>query len=453
MLAAHEPFDDPRVDWAARTAAQFFETTVFGLQGYAGERPEREDAGAYRIRRFPRPRFLQAAFVMLLLRIAGGHVARRRAVPRERAAPPPPMRGASGWRPAEPPAIAGRASRSVLRRVRMLLATIRHVVVTAQVFSLQAMEAPDIAVVYCHDLDALLPGVLLAIARRIKVVYDSHEYWPYSNVEALGIQNRLFRIVEHVLSRRADAVLTVSEPLAQELKRAYGLLQVETVPNAEPWVDRVAEDGRSSSEIARLAAGRVSFLFQGSFAPERGLEELLEAWTGVDPAKAVLFLRGHDNRWRQALAERARRLGLLDRAVFILPAVAVTDLISAAREVDVGIIPYKPDSPAYRYACPNKLSQYMQGGLAILSNNIGYVADQITAAQCGVVYDGASRESIVTAVMRMAEDRAALDTWKRNALAYARSTFNWQVQSQPLVAILRRLAGPAGSSSLSAAAR
>ena len=324
----------------------------------------------------------------------------------------------------------------------MYLWTWKHVLGTERAFTgfLDQYDEP-FEVVYCHDLDSLLAGVLYRAKHAgVRLIYDSHEYWPHSNVEALAFHVWSFSRYERFLIRRADVVLTVSDPLARELERVYEIAKVDVVPNAELWMD-VPDQGRcTQNAIKALSEGRVSFLFQGSFAPQRGLEELIVAWKGVDPSRAALFLRGHENPSKRALRELASEAGLLNEGVYFLDAVKVEDLVAASGEADVGVIPYKADLPGYKFACPNKLSQYLHAGVAVLSNNIPYVRSVIEAGDCGAVYDGEDAESIVRVVEEIAGCEHRLEQLKHNAKDYGRRVFNWQVQSDALNRILANFA-------------
>lgn len=473
MLAAHEPRDDPRVDWAAQLAGRFFRVTVVGLHTRTAlPSVDDSDPNVTIVRRpvSPRP---SAAFLTklvlhlcyyfrnaLLLRtrndilgavllIVGGLVAVVAEVTARAVAlvarvlvellPVVSLRLVGG-------ALRRRylrvAEYGFVRRLLMMKWTWMHVLASAETFTAYLNEHGAAArVVYCHDLDSLLAGVLYrALNGNVRLIYDSHEYWPWSNVEALSLQVRTFTWFERVLIRRVDHVLTVSDPLARELERVYGLSEVVVVPNAEFWHEAPPAQ-RSEGEIARIAGDRVSFLFQGSFAPERGLEELIAAWQDVDPARAVLFLRGPENRYREALVAQAEAMGLRDKAVYFIDAVDVEDLVRGASEADVGVIPYKADLPAYRFACPNKLSQYLHAGVAILSNDIAYVRSVIEAGECGAIYDVTDRASIVRAVHSLSDPDARLDELKANAARYGRDVFNWQVQSRDLEQIVAALAG------------
>jgi glycosyltransferase involved in cell wall biosynthesis len=277
-------------------------------------------------------------------------------------------------------------------------------------------------VVYCHDLYTLQAGVMLKRRWGARLVYDSHEYYPYQYTA------RCFRTVigayEAMLVREVDVYITVSPQLAEELERAYRVRTVHAIPNVEP-----APNPRPQvpvSEMSFRADGRLKLLFQGTFAEGRGLEEVLREWTGVDGTRIALFLRGPQNEWREALERLAEELGLLGKSVYVLPPVLEKDLIGAAQEADIGLIPYKGDLPSYRFACPNKLSQYLHAGLAILANRIPFVEQTVARGQAGLCYDIDEPGSLVRAVEALTADRPGVERLRRNALGFARSEYSWE---------------------------
>ena len=185
------------------------------------------------------------------------------------------------------------------------------------------------------------------------------------------------------------------------------------------------------------ARGRIKFLFQGRFEDGRGIEELIHRWTQVDGEQAALFLRGPENASRQAAIELARRLQLLDKSVFFLDPVSEDMLVAAAAEADIGVIPYKPLIRNDRFACPNKLSQYLHAGLMVVTNDLPYVKSVVQAADAGLSYDSSDPSSFAAIVNRIAGDRALIDRCRQNALKYARQSFNWQCHAETLNALYR----------------
>ena len=222
-----------------------------------------------------------------------------------------------------------------------------------------------------------------------------------------------------------DAVVSVSPMLSDAIRRTYGLKHVHTVPNVEPWVaDRPAL--AKPSPMASLAEGRVKFLFQGRFTVARGIEQIIRTWAEVDGTRAALFLRGPDNIWKTRAIELAMQLGLLNKSIYFLEAVREDELVAAAGEADVGIVPYLPIAINERLACPNKLSQYLHAGLMVITNDLPYVKSVLEEAEAGLSYSSADVSTLTQTVTRIINDPELLSACKRNALRFALNSFNWQ---------------------------
>src|SRR5262249_40124579 len=115
---------------------------------------------------------------------------------------------------------------------------------------------------------------------------------------------------------------------------------------------------------------------------------------------------------------------------FLKP-VSANELVPAATVADVGVIPYPLTTLNHVYCCPNKLSQYMQAGLAILSTNSHYITDRLAAYDCGLTYDSFQLETLVRAVRSFLDNPQRLQTMKSNARAWVMADFNWEKQSSP----------------------
>lgn len=292
-------------------------------------------------------------------------------------------------------------------------------------------EKPD--VVHCNDLDTLLVGVLAKMWYGCRLVYDAHEFYPHSDPSGRWLDITFFSMIERLLIRHVDAVVTVNRLLAEAIGGAYGLTEVHAVANAEPWTGPCAKP--LGTQMDRLASGRRKFLFQGRFAPGRGIDELITAWAKADSTRVALFLRGPDNMWRRNAMMLAAELDLLDRSVYFLDAVTEEQLITAAAEADVGIIPYRPLIINDRLSCPNKLSQYLHAGLMVIANDLTFVKSLVTEAQAGLTYNSAMPDSLINVVNRIVDDPELLRRSQENALRFARERFNWQIEGEKLYAL------------------
>jgi glycosyltransferase involved in cell wall biosynthesis len=321
-----------------------------------------------------------------------------------------------------PPRLTTSPRENVTRGLRVLLSVLRFTFSANALLWRHVATRPAPDVVYCHDLYGLQTGVRLKRAYGARLVYDSHEYYPYQY--PFWCYAPVIRLYESILLRDVDDFITVSPQLAAELSRVYGIVPIHALPNVDP---RPLPAVRNTvTDMTRLAAGRLRLLFQGTFAEGRGLEEVVASWPRVDGTRIALFLRGPRNPWLERLEWQAQELGLLGRSIFVLPPVLERDLIGAAREADIGLIPYKTDWLSYRFACPNKLSQYLHAGLAILSNRLVFVEHVIREGKLGLSYDVRSSESFVQAIERLVDDPRAVDEFKKNAVTYAEQEYNWE---------------------------
>jgi len=476
MLVPHEPDKDPRIHWEASTAGREFDVVVLGLQENPDRHPDGEARDGYRIVRERwstgtdgRLRYLRylaryllnpaapylifalgalmypfcfiIEFVLrLVLRVLGlvfgffGSVLDRmvtygflaRLIARKWAA------------------FAGRHMKAPARRqvnpfrlkAECFLLIQRRLFHTTFAL-LRAYEKSGIRadLVHCNDLDTLLAGVILKEKTGCRLVYDAHELWPVSFPDYPGSLVFLLRYFEKKLIRHVDNAFIVSPDLASIMKKWYGFDNIGVLPNAEIYTG----DGRTlDTGIRKLAGDRAIFLFQGGYAKERGLEELIKGWRDVDGNRAALFFRGMHNSFEDELRELAGDQCREGR-IFFMPPVSEEDLVAASREADVGIIPYRPVSLNNRFCCPNKFSQYLQAGLALLVNDLPYLKSCVEKFGCGLSYDSSSPDTFVKAVMKLAEDRNYLNDCKKSSLKAGKESFNWDIVGAPLVEAYKEL--------------
>jgi glycosyltransferase involved in cell wall biosynthesis len=473
MICAHEPTMDPRILWTAEYASAEFDVRVLGFNREDQAKPPEQQVDGYRIIRLqrideraayffwrlkdllPRSTFiamvvagaaLAPALVLLeivaRLLIGSARASRRALVAMQRSGsrlltirlmsaaigrmlPRSRTRFTPRSSPMPDPA---RELRRLRTRIYYIVGLLRMQFSPAASGFWNYIRAsePKPQVIHCNDLDTLLVGTLAKAQFGCRLVYDAHEYFPYCDPNGRWLDEWFFSALEGFLINRCDGVVTVNPLLAELMQKAYRLRTVYAVPNAAPLADSL-QCAPFSSPMSRLAEGRLKFLFQGRFTPGRGIEELIRAWALVDSSKAALFLRGPANLWREAEMDLARQVGVLDRSVYFLDSVSEEFLIPAAAEADVGIIPYLPRILNDRFACPNKLSQYMQAGLMVVTNNLPYVRSVVEEAQAGLVYQSSDLSTLASIVERVLADPALLHSYRNNALTFAREAFHWQV--------------------------
>lgn len=306
-----------------------------------------------------------------------------------------------------------------------------HMVISNTLFQRARASSVVPKVIVCHDIQALEAGVKLKKIFNSCLLYDSHELWVEANLMATSLEKRFIKSREQKLIRHADVVITVTPQIADFLEKTYAVRNVLTVPNAEPFV----ASSFSDNEIALP----INFLLQGRAVPGRGIEEFLEIWNHLDDPRALLILRSPETPFLTCLQRRFEHLIDQGRIVIAQP-VKEADLIRAAQSADVGIIPYTGPNLNHVYACPNKLSQYMQAGLAILHNSDQqFVATVVNRHACGASYNILSPNSLLGVVRSFIENPELVRKMKRNSYLGAKAEFNWEVQSKVYTQAIKQL--------------
>jgi glycosyltransferase involved in cell wall biosynthesis len=424
MLVPHEPNADPRIAWVTALCREKARTDIYAATWTAAG-PAREYDGRVYTERLSPPEYMSRRTKFIwksATRLLGLGPARRFADAEANDRRAPQHRALRGW------------YRALDYHIGALLVLVGAwgyywTLVTALYRRSRSVSVrPTLIVV--HDIFALVAGIRLRRHLGARLLYDSHEFWPEAELLAPRWQHRLLARVERRLVRGCDAVVTVSPQLAAHLRDLYGLDSVISAPNAEPR--RVEEDWIASPHDP------VRFLLQGQVAPGRGIDLFIQNWIEIDDARTVLWIRAPRNAYLDRLV--ARFATYIERGrIEILEPVPERELVAAAAAADVGVIPYRGPNLNHVYASPNKLSQFMAAGLAILSGRLDYVTSVVTHYDCGEIFDVEDTASLALAIDRLVSDPEYLHAQKRNAYEGARETYNWETLSRDYDATIERL--------------
>jgi glycosyltransferase involved in cell wall biosynthesis len=437
MLVYNNCVRDPRVNKEARSLARRgYEVTVIALQDATTRGHERR--GGFEIMRVLRNpphywilrgvRRARRKAVNILVRAL--RVARRLRTVRSR----PTVAASSVPTPSQQPAADPSVSRSgtslVYRALMVLHKPLLYIDFYVRAFRLTQHVHYD--VVHAHDLNTL--PAAWAIARRsgARLVFDAHEL--YADVSTLSRrEQRVWRLIERVLARQADAVITVCTSIADELVRRYDVAPPAIVLNCP-----VDEDAQSAPGALARAAGLEQqvpiVLYQGGFSAHRGLPDLVRAAADVPVAAFVLMGWGT---LEPVLRELIEELGLGDR-VHIVPPVAPSELLKHTAGATVGVVPYEPHGLNNRYTTPNKLFEYINAGVPVLGSRLPELERFILGCDVGRTFQPSNAADLAAELNLMLADQPALERY-RQAAARARVDLTWESQEKTLFAVYDRL--------------
>jgi len=309
--------------------------------------------------------------------------------------------------------------------------------------------APDL--VHAHDahtigITARAVARLRAGGHAVRWVYDAHEYVAGQRREGvptgpaaarLAVRHRFLAGVEREYAALADAVVTVSEPIAERMRAELGLrvtpLVVRNVPPAPPS----GAAAPSLRAAAGVDAGTPLLVYSGSCAPQRGVATLVDALPALPGVHLAMVAAATDPHLADLLA-RAATAGVAGR-VHAVGYVAPDLVPGYLAEADAGVSPLL-HRPNHELSLNTKYAEYMHARLPVLTSDVAFAADFTRRAGIGEVFTAGDGADLARAV------RLVLDAPDRYRARYTRQLLaeqTWEHQERVLADLYARLSGRA----------
>lgn len=281
---------------------------------------------------------------------------------------------------------------------------------------------------HCNDIEALAVGVVAKFfKRKLKLVYDCHEFEAERNGQS-ALKGKAIRKMERLFFHWVAEVITVSPSIASAYVERYQLDRVDLIRNVPhgklPVTDSV--DLRKKFDIP---ASALIAIYQGAFIPNRGLEQTLAAFEHISSDAVHVVMMGYGK--LQPLVEQAASA---QANVHFQQAVPYDQILRHTSGADFGLLSVRPTCLSYLYCLPNKLFEYIQAGLPILSNNLPDCADILAEYQVGEVAQGGLTSK---AIQDFAQE---LYRFPVSGFNRAQAELNWEVEEKKVRALYARIA-------------
>jgi glycosyltransferase involved in cell wall biosynthesis len=313
----------------------------------------------------------------------------------------------------------GRRELWPLRELRGLVRLARLARTTFQL-SAAARRLGPFDIVHANDLDTLPAAWLTAKRERARLVYDAHELYTMQEPDPPRVQQLVAAAIEGALARRAAEVVTVSEPIGDELRRRLRLARPPLVVlNCPP---------RSGEAPNTRTAGQLRVVYQGAMGPGRPVADLLDAAAAAPGSTLTVRIANAD---LNHLREETERRGLNGR-VDVMPPVAPDLLVESLHPYEVGVIINRGVTKNDELVFPNKLFEYMMAGLAVVAPALPGLAPFIEEHGIGVTFAPGQPLALAAALETLARERDRLRVMRERARRIALDQFNAETQADIL---------------------
>lgn len=300
------------------------------------------------------------------------------------------------------------------------------------ILSTLAMIRMPTDIYHAHDVNALHACYFAAMFRRKPFVFDAHEL-PLHELDQLRWhwpRALLSRLLAVILSH-CSGIITVSSPIAQEIRTRYRAPEISLVRNV-PVFQPVSKSNRLRQRLG-LEPDILIALYQGNLQPDRGLDRLIRAAAYLERQIVIVLLGKAIGDTLIQLEALIASEGVADR-VKILPPVPYEELLEWTASADMGLIIYSPDQSLNVQMClPNKLFEYLMAGLPVLATPLVAVAEILNTYDVGQIVHSLMPADIAAAINAMLADCAVLERMHRNALYAAQHDLCWDRERHRLI--------------------
>ena len=304
---------------------------------------------------------------------------------------------------------------------------------------------PD--VIHAHDVHTIPVASIAAeeLERATGVrpwwIYDAHEF--IAGLSLYGRRDAVERAgwlnLEQEYAPGADAIITVSPDLAEELRGRYPQVpRVDEVLNA-PWHtdERPRSLGGGVRGQVGVGADVPLVVYSGVVTDARGVRTAIEAVPYLRDAHLAVVSTTFTSPLTDLLRERAEALGVSDR-VHIVPPVPAHEVVAHLSTADIGLIPIRR-FPSHDVALTNKLFEYLHAGLPVVVSDCPAQKRFVRIEDIGAVHVTDDPFDLALAVRAVVED---LDRYR--ARARRRDLvrrYSWQESEHRLAGLYSELLG------------
>ncbi len=288
----------------------------------------------------------------------------------------------------------------------------------------------DLTIVHT-EIPIWIAEFLIREGRRVAVDIEDWYSQDLLHADRRSRPLHLLRHAENFVLNHAAYASATSHSMAAALAEAYACPPPIVIRNTFP-LQPLARTDRPDGH-----APPAFIWFSQTIGPGRGLELFFAAWEQTKHPSNVFLLGDERPGYRQKILSR---LSPANRArVHFLPLVTPETLPGKLAEFDIGLA-LEPVWPRNRdVTISNKIFQYMNAGLAVVSTSTAGQSEVMHAApDCGLLIQAHETQINAARLDALIGNRPGLAASQRAARAAALSQFTWQHDSPRLLAAVER---------------
>jgi glycosyltransferase involved in cell wall biosynthesis len=226
---------------------------------------------------------------------------------------------------------------------------------------------------------------------------------------------------EKYLVTYVDKIMITAEVDAVYLRKLFmHNIPYHTIKNLPPKQQLIDSDFlRKKFDIK---PDKLVLLYQGWLLLGRGLETIVKAMKGIDFAELVII---GDGGYLDTLKDIVKK-EVLESKVHFTGLIPYDELSTATMSADIGLVLFEDTSISYQNALPNKLFEFIQSGIPVITSNQKTMKEIVMNEKIGLVIDKVNETELQAAIQKLS-DHTTRNYYKENILTI-RDKYNYETQ-------------------------
>lgn len=286
---------------------------------------------------------------------------------------------------------------------------------------------------WSNDLDTLLANYLASRIKGKEIIFDSHEYFTeVPELEHNAFAKSVWKKIEGWIVPKLKYCITVNHSIANLFKEKY---------NKDFWVIRnvplknTIQKNKTRKELG-IPEDKFVVILQGSgINVDRGSEELVEAFSLLPDHFHLLIVGNGDVLPR--LKKMSVELKIENKITFVNKQ-PYPMLVQYTMNADAGVTLDKDTNINYKFSLPNKIFDYIQCGIPVISSNLTELKKIVEEYQVGILVEAITSQSIFGSIKKLADDKMLYNNLKHNTKRAA-DILNWDKERNVLKSLMAAL--------------
>jgi len=285
--------------------------------------------------------------------------------------------------------------------------------------------------VFSNDLDTLSASFFAAKWKRIKIVYDTHEYFTETpELVSRPLVQNIWKAIENLIFPKLNHIITVNESIADLYARKFHK-KIQVVRNIP--MSYSSNKPKSRLELGLPENKRIIILQGSGINIQRGAEEAVAAMRFVE--NSVLLIAGGGD-VIDFLKKYVDENNLQQKVIF-KSRMPYGELMQYTVNADLGLAIDKNTNLNYEFSLPNKLFDYIHAEIPVLASKLVEIKRIIEQFNVGYFIDNHNPEHISQRINEIFDNQDAYNIKKQNTLN-AKEELCWENESKKLRAIIQQ---------------